>query len=116
MNPLDQTLAPYGNFFGLHGTGYAGQIDTYTTQPRTGKGVLTPVFPLSSGFLLSGQGFAKLAGPHLAKVNAADPRTFFETIHAHGWGTGTPDYVNFMMRNKPGNRGPYFLVGACLAR
>lgn len=103
-------LAPYGNFFGLHGTGFAGQVGTYTT---TG-GVLTPRFPLSNGFLLSGQVFVKTVGPYLANVNASDPQTFFQTIHEHGYGTGTPGYVDYMMKDNPGSRGPYLLVGACL--
>jgi hypothetical protein len=114
MDPADHTLAPYGNFFGLHGTGFAGQTGEHTTQPEKWPGVLTPVFPLSSGFSLSGQGFVKTVAPALAKVNASDPLTFFQTIHANGFGTETGNYVAKMMRNEPRNQGPYFLVGACL--
>jgi hypothetical protein len=110
-----RTLAQFGNLFGLHGTGFPGQLpgpnNTYTTPYN----VLTPKFPLSNGFRLSGQIFVNTERPYLAKVNASDPQTFFQTIHLHGYGTTTPGYVNFMTKNKPGDRGPYALIGACLA-
>jgi hypothetical protein len=105
-------LAAYGNYFGLHGTGFAGQTGTYTTS----GGVLTPRFPLSNGFLLSGQVFVNTEAPHLAGVNASSPQTFFQTIHANGYGTTNPNYVKEMMQNTPQNHGPYALVGACLPR
>lgn len=68
---------------------------------------------MANGFLLSGRVFVSRVAWYLAAVAASDPRTFFETIHAHGWGTGTPDHVNYMMRNDATFRGPYALVGGC---
>jgi RHS repeat-associated protein len=107
-----QGLAAYGNYFGLHGTGFAGQTGTY----KTTGGVLTPTFPLANGFLLSGQVFVNTEAPFLAAVDASDPQTFFQTTHAHGYGTTNPQYVDQMMRNTPTNHGAYALVGACLSR
>jgi hypothetical protein len=112
-------IAQHGNFFGLHGPGpYSGQIGTYLTQPTSGKGVITPEFPTSNGFLLSGQEFANRESPFLSSVTASDPQTFFSTIHAHGYGTTNSSYMNNMMgyKSKTGKivNGVYSLVGACL--
>jgi len=113
-----QSLAPHGNYFGLHGTGYPGQTGSYTTQPADGsKGVLTPVFPLSNGFLLSGQVFVNHEAQYLDGADLSDPRKFFEIIHAHGYGTTREgSYVDWMMRNKPRHHGPFALIGACMAQ
>jgi RHS repeat-associated protein len=108
------SLAKVGNYFGLHGSGYAGETGTYTTKPTQGKGVPTPEFPISNGFLLSGQGFVKLESPYLSSVNASDPATFFQTVHAHGYGTTNSNYMDLVMANKPSLHGTYYLVGACL--
>lgn len=110
------SLAPYGNYFGLHGTGFAGQTGTYLTKgDKHGRNrVLTPTFPSSSGFTLSGQVFVNRETQFLAKVNASDPTTFFETIHAHGYGTNNPQYMSKVMANDPTNHGSYYLIGACL--
>jgi len=50
----ERRLAPHGNYFGLHGGGFPGQTGTYVTQPKTGKGVVTPEFA-KNGFVLSGK-------------------------------------------------------------
>jgi len=112
-----QSLAPHGNYFGLHGTGFAGQTGSYTTQPKDGsQGVLTPVFPLSNGFLLSGQVFVNTEAQYLNGTDLSDPATFFNIISQHGYGTDRKDsYVNWMMLNKPTKHGPYALIGACMA-
>ncbi|HEV2387041.1 MAG TPA: RHS repeat-associated core domain-containing protein [Candidatus Acidoferrales bacterium] len=105
-------FVPYGNYFGLHGTGFAGQTGTHTTP----NGIVTPEFPLSNGFLLSGEGFVSVEAPFLRGVDASNPLTFFQTIHAHGYGTGDPEYVSDMIALKPGRRGVYWLVGACTSQ
>ena len=102
-----------GNYFGLHGSGYVGQIDTYWIHPKLGKPFPTPVFPSFNGFLLSGHVFVDTEKQYLAKVDASNPTTFFQTIHAHGYGAD-PGYVDYMMRNESNMHGPYLLVGACL--
>ena len=114
-----QSLAAHGNFFGLHGGGFPGQIGSYTTKPAYGPGVVTPVFPSSSGFALSGQVFANHENPFFANGNASDPGNFFQTIHAHGYGTGNSSYMNKVMDHtdpKSGRliHGSYSLVGGCL--
>ena len=104
------SLAPHGNYFGIHGTGYAGQTGDY----KTTGGQLTPEFPLENGFMLSGQVFVNTEAPFLSNVDASNPLTFFNTIHAHGYGTTSGNYMKKVMSNSPNNHGSYYLVGACL--
>jgi hypothetical protein len=106
------TIASKGNFFGLHGSGYSGQTGTYTTT----FGVKTPEFPTSNGFLLSGQLFVNLETPYLSSANGSDPTTFFQTIHAPGYGTTNPSYMGLVLSNKPTDHGVYYFIGACLPK
>ena len=97
---------------------FPGQIGSYTTKPAYGPGVVTPVFPSSSGFALSGQVFANHESPFFANGNASDPGNFFQTIHAHGYGENS-SYMNKVMDHtdpKSGRliHGSYSLVGGCL--
>jgi hypothetical protein len=60
-------FAKYGNYFGLHRSGPEGTY--YTTENHT------PVakFPVSNGFLLSGQQFVNNVKPYLAPGMGQDP-------------------------------------------
>ncbi len=118
FSPRRDSLSRFGNFFGLHGTGFPGQSRDQNGRLIThtdNSGDLTPDFPRPQGFSLSGEGFVRRVYEALKKVNASDPTTFFNTIHPLGWGAA-PDYTAYMMRYRPEkeNFGPYWLVSACL--
>jgi len=117
-----------GNYFGLRGTAYSGEIlPPDLLKVTTGKKsqiISLPRFPSATGFLLSGQVFVNTERPFLQTAGAsnpatffqANPRAFFQTIHEHGYGTGTPNYVDKILVDLPKNNySPFSLVGACLA-
>jgi RHS repeat-associated protein len=100
-------FAIYGNYFGIHGSGPAGTY--YTTENHT------PVakFPVSNGFLLSGQVFVNNITPSLSPGMGNNPLQFFTILNNHGYATGNSGYPAFMVQ-KGQKRGPYTLVGDCL--
>jgi hypothetical protein len=54
----------------------------------------TPIFKSTTGFYDSGEVFVNREKPFLNVAHAADPTTFAEIIHQHGYGVGTADYVS----------------------
>lgn len=61
---------------------------------------------MASGYLISGLVFASLESPYLNGPGATDPANFFNIIHQHRYGTGTPGYVSTLLKvyNLIGNR------------
>jgi hypothetical protein len=98
-------FANIGNYFGIHagGSPFSGQIGVYTTP----SGVRVAEFPADTGYADSGQVFVNTELPHLEDPKATDPANFFGIIHQHGYGTGTPSYVNTLLK-------VFNLIGNCL--
>jgi hypothetical protein len=133
LDPKDQTLAPYGNFFGIHGASKY-QIDTYHTTGKSnkrgstqGKSVPTPIFPLDKGFLLSGQEFIDRAFKKnlITPGLGADPKALFTVLNNSGLlAAGYPEYPTQMIctpdmicpgpHPRTGIRGPYTFVITCI--
>ena len=101
-------FANIGNYFGIHGAGPSG---TYWTTGNPSAPVAK--FPVSNGFLLSGQVFVGLIQPYLTPQTAANPLQFFTLLNQHGYATGNSGYPAAMVK-KGAKRGPYTLVSACM--
>jgi RHS repeat-associated protein len=98
-------FANVGNFFGIHASrsAFAGQTGVYITP----SGVRVAEFSTATGYLNSGQVFVNTELPYLTGQNATNPENFFNIIHQHGYGTGTPSYVSTLMQ-------VFNLIGNCL--
>ena len=112
-DPARQTLARYGNYFGLHNASsgpFPGQIATHVSAlpPHSP----TPIFPLSTGFMDSGRAFLNREAPDLTKTILSDPASLFATLHNNGYAVtpeGDKSYVKNMLN-------VYGLLGNCLQR
>jgi len=102
-------FAQYGNFFGLHGAGPAGTYHTTGTPS-----VPVQMFPVSNGFLLSGQVFVNNVSPFMTPGLGGNPFAFFSVLNKHGYATGNSGYPAYMVGTGK-NRGPYTQVIACMA-
>lgn len=101
-------FAQYGNYFGLHGSGPAGTYHTTGTPS-----VPVAMFPVSNGFLLSGQVFVGHVSPFMTPGIGSNPLAFFTALNNHGYATGNSGYPAYMVGTGR-NRGPFTQVSACM--
>ena len=94
-------FAQYGNYFGLHGSGPAGTYHTTGTPS-----VPVAMFPVSNGFLLSGQVFVGHVSPFMTPGIGSNPLAFFTALNNHGDATGNSGYPAHMVGTGK-NRGPF---------
>ena len=88
--------------------------------PKVSDGVLfrvlsVPVamFPVSNGFLLSGQVFVGHVSPFMTPGIGSNPLAFFTALNNHGYATGNSGYPAYMVGTGK-NRGPFTQVSACM--